>query len=212
MPAVPRSVPGREPTDAHGALPITVETAVDPATARRFYQLYLETFGPLETRAVARQVLHEEEFLEEMGDARISKFVAWDQAGEAVAMSTLTAHLECIPWISPGYFGHHYPEHAARGAVYYLGFTLVHPAHRRSRLFSTMLRAVVDVLEAERAVCAYDICAYNDDVLRFGDNIETLLHRMTDVVVARIDTQAYYRAVFAGPPDRSGRSRDGGPR
>ena len=40
-------------------------------------------------------------------------------------MSTLTRHLETVPWISPEYFAYHFPEHTARDAVYYLGFTLV---------------------------------------------------------------------------------------
>src|SRR3954464_14051950 len=109
---------------------VTVETAVDIATARRFWKLYIETFGELATKAVARQVLHEDEFMAEMLDPRGEKYVTWED-GQAVAMCTLTNHLETVPWISPEYFAYHYPEHTARNAVYYLGFILVAPGHRR---------------------------------------------------------------------------------
>jgi hypothetical protein len=35
-----------------------------------FWELYVAAFGPLRTRAAARQVLHEDEFFEEMADPR----------------------------------------------------------------------------------------------------------------------------------------------
>ena len=74
-------------------------------------------------------------------------------------------HLETVPWISPAYFAHHYPEQTARDAVYYLGFILVDHDHRRSHLFIDLIRRVTETLVDARAMCAYDICAYNDEVL-----------------------------------------------
>ena len=123
-------------------LPITVETKVDDETATRYYKLYRETFGALETRAVARQLLHEEEFMEEMRDPRVDKYVAWE-GDEAIGMSTLTSDLGTVPWISPAYFAHHYPEHTARAAVFYLGFTLVHRQRRQSNIFRAMVERIL---------------------------------------------------------------------
>ena len=177
---------------------VTVEERVDEATARDYHALYRRTFGALATRAVARQVLHESEFMEEMRDPRVHKYVA--RMGEQiVGMSTLTSDLETVPWISPDYFAHHYPEHAARGAVYYLGFTLVSGDHRRSRVFQAMIERVVEVLVAQKAVCAWDICAFNDDSIGFGDAIEHFLHGQAEVTVEKIDRQTYYAGTFAGP-------------
>lgn len=184
------------------SLRLTVESAVDENLARTFYELYLETFGDLASRAVARQLLHEHEFMAEMVDERVHKYLVWDETGEPVGMSTLTNHLETVPWISPDYFAHHYPEHSARGAVYYLGFILVRHDRRRARVFSDMVSRIVDVLVADRAVCAYDICAFNNDVLRLQDNIESLLRRISDVAVHPVDTQTYYTAAFSGRPVR----------
>ena len=179
---------------------ITVETHIDLDTAQKFYELYLEAFGELATKAVARQVLHKHEFMDEMDDERVYKYLAWDKKGQVVAMCTLTSHLETVPWVSPAYFTHKYPEHASRGAVYYLGFVLVRPQYRRSHLFHQLIERVVEVLVSERAVCSYDVCGHNDEVLRLGGIIEALLHRIADVDVAPVDAQTYYTATFTGHP------------
>jgi hypothetical protein len=177
---------------------ITIESRVDEETARRFYDLYVESFGELATKAVARQVLHEHEFMEEMLDPRVDKYLAWD-GGHAIAMCTLTRNLETVPWISPQYFAHHYPDHWRRGAVYYLGFILVAHSHRRSNLFVDLIREISETLVDRRAMCAYDICSYNNAVIGLSDAIETLLRSVADISVATIDTQTYYRAIPMGP-------------
>jgi hypothetical protein len=143
-------------------------------------------------------VLYRDEFFEEMRDPRVWKYLTRDRSGQACGLSTLTQHLETVPWISPEYFAAHYPEHAARRAIYYLGFTLVSAEHRRSRVFEQMISMIVDRIVADNGVCAYDICAYNNEALRFADNIEALLHRSATVTVDRLDTQTYYCADFSG--------------
>ncbi len=178
---------------------VSIETRVDEATATRFWQLYVETFGDLATLAVARQLLHEHEFMDEMYDERVDKYLARDQRGEAVAMCTLTNNLETVPWISPDYFAHHYPEHTARGVVFYLGFILVAHEHRRSRVFLEMIQRVAATIIDQRGMCAYDICAHNVEVLGLADVIASMLQGMADVHVTTVDTQRYYTAVAMGP-------------
>jgi hypothetical protein len=178
---------------------VSIETTVDDTTAVRFWELYLETFGDLKTLAVARQLLHEHEFMEEMRDERVDKYLARDESGEAVAMCTLTTHLETVPWISPDYFAHHYPEHTARGVVYYLGFILVAHEHRRSHVFLEMIQQVAGTIIDQRGMCAYDICAHNVEVLGLADAIAALLQSVADIDVNTVDTQRYYTAVAMGP-------------
>jgi hypothetical protein len=199
---IPRAhpLPGLVPGQVSRRTPsVTIETAVSEQVARRFYALYVKTFGDLATKAVARQLLHEHEFMEEMLDTRIDKYLARDETGEPVAMCTLTRHLETVPWISPDYFAHHYPEHAARDAVYYLGFVLVDQDHRGAHLSLELIRRLSETLIEERAMCAYDICSHNNTVLGLADAIESLITGMADVDVAVIDTQTYYRAIAMGP-------------
>ena len=181
----------------HG-VPITVETEVSHETAASYYKLYRDTFGALETRAVARQLLHEHEFMEEMQDPRVHKYLAWE-GEDVIGMSTLTSDLETVPWISPAYFAHRYPDHTSRQAVYYLGFTLVHRHRRQTRIFRAMVERIVELLVERRAVCAWDICAHNDELLGLNDNIERILHGVAEVTVAPIDRQTYYASTFHGP-------------
>jgi len=179
---------------------VTVESAVDLETARKFWTLYIQTFGEMSVKAVARQVLHEEEFMAEMLDPRVDKYLAWDESGEAIAMCTLTNHLETVPWISPEYFAFHFPEHTSRNAVYYLGFILVSQSSRRLRLFTQLIGQVSALLAERSAICAWDVCGYNNEVLGLAGAIETLLsHNIGEVDVEVIDTQTYYRAFAVNP-------------
>ena len=177
---------------------VSVEKEVDYATAKRYYQLYLDTFGDLETQAVARQLLHREEFLAEMTDPRVHKYVAWDENDVAIGMTTLTTDLETVPWVSPAYFAHHYPDHHARGAVYYLGFTLVHPDHRQAGVYLGMLNAMSEAVIANRGVVGYDMCLVNHDKDLDG-SAARLLGTMADITIAPIDRQSYYAMTFHGP-------------
>ncbi|SDD05880.1 hypothetical protein [Nocardioides lianchengensis] len=177
---------------------ISVETDVDAETAATYYRLYVETFGHLATKAVARQLLHEDEFLEEMHDPRVSKYVAWD-GDDVIGLTTLTKHLETVPWISPAYFEHHYPEQWARDAVYYLGVTLVAKSRRESHVFQAMIAACTELILRERAVCAWDMCFYNDEELGLGPAIRRMLDHHPELQVAPIDRQTYFAAVFSPP-------------
>lgn len=177
---------------------VSVETDLAPAMAEAFFDLYREAFGELETRAVARQLLHREEFLEEMHDPRVEKHVAWSE-GEPIGLSTLTRHLETVPWISPAYFQHHYPDAFARGAVFYIGFTLVRSEHRQSRVFQAMVRSMGAGLAEAGAVVGWDICAFNDDSFGFGEHAARALGQTGEVTVVPVDRQTYYVGTFRDP-------------
>lgn len=175
---------------------IVFEKTVAGAVADRLWGLYLEAFEPLRTRAAARHVLHRTEFDAEMADHRVTKILARDELGEAVGLTTLATDLAAVPWVSPEFFAAHYPEHAARGAVWYIGFTLAHPSRRATRTFVDMIDALVAHLAEHRVVCAYDVSRFNDDSLRFADNLRRRLERTQDVTVETVDRQSYYATTF----------------
>ena len=122
-------------SDPH-PLEVTIETAIDGVHAEDFYRLYLDAFEPLRTRAAARQVLHRDEFMEDMQDPRVFKYVGWSSR----------------PADRPG----HHDQPSGDGAldqsgvlpralsracrtqrpIYYLGFTLVHPSTTPRGLWS----------------------------------------------------------------------------
>jgi hypothetical protein len=192
----PSAISEIDVSGAEGPWRFTHEQVVDSARAEAFYALYALAFSPLKSRSVARQVLTRAEFLEQMTDRLVDKYIAWDTAGEAVGITTLTKHLTSVPWISPDYFAVNYPEEWARNAVYYLGFTLAHPRLRQQRFLETIIGVGIGSLSAERAVIAYDVCAYNNSVLRFTERIEDLLRRHPQASLAAIDTQVYYALRF----------------
>lgn len=177
---------------------VTCTRAPSPELTEEFGSLYEEAFGPMRTLAAARQVLTPDEFSEEMRDARVWKYVAHDEDGRMIGLTTMTDSLESVPWISPEYFRHKYPDAAAREAIFYLGFTLVKPDMRHRPVFFAMMRPATQRVVASRGVCGYDICGYNDESLSFGAGLDRLLHRMSEVEVGAIDVQTYYAASFTG--------------
>ena len=183
--------------EAHaGHWRFTRETVVTDPLAAQFYELYELTFGPLRSRSVARQVLTKSEFYTQMSDPRVDKYIAWSDDGEPVGITTLTKHLESVPWISPEYFAAHYPDHWARHAVYYLGFTLARPSMRRHGFLEAIIEVGMAPLAAERAVMGYDVCAYNNSALGFTERINDILERYPLVQLAAVDTQVYYAVTF----------------
>jgi len=173
-----------------------VVSTVDEETAQRFWSLYRETFGRLAVAAVNRHLLSEHEFMEVMGDERVDKYlVCEDATGEAIAMCTLTNHLETVTWVSAEYFAHHYPDHAARNAVYYLGFSLVGATHRRAQLFTALITRVSQTLVDKGAMCAYDICQHNNQTIGLGDAVGAMIQSVAPIEVQAVDTQTYYAAV-----------------
>jgi hypothetical protein len=172
-----------------------VEPVIVGEDIGRFYGLYLDAFGPLRTMAVARHVLHEDEFLDEMVNPLIDKYVAWDGEGEAIALATVTQHLETVPWISPEYFAHRYPEATARGAVFYLGFILAVPGRQRNRMFSEISRAVITRVAEARGVCGWDVCGFNDKVAGLSQVVAAVSQDISPVEVEVLDTQTYYCGV-----------------
>ncbi|GAB3167207.1 hypothetical protein GCM10027059_27610 [Myceligenerans halotolerans] len=175
---------------------ITFATTVRGELADHLWELYLRAFEPLRTRAAARHVLHRGEFDDELADRRVTKLLARDEHGAAVGLTTLATDLAAVPWVSPEFFATRYPEHAARGAIWYIGFTLAHPGRRSTRTFLDMIDALAAHLAEHRVVCAYDTSRFNDDSLRFADHLRRHLERTRDVTVETVDRQTYHAATF----------------
>ncbi|WP_205199341.1 hypothetical protein [Aeromicrobium sp. YIM 150415] len=191
-------VTGAEPVDRRApGVRIERRTVVPAAEAEQLYAYYESSFGPLREAAAARHVVPLEEFVEEMADPRIDKLVALSEAdGSFLGMSTLARDLDAVPWASPEFYLARYPEHAARGAVWYLGFTMTVPGVQRNGVFATMLSAVVEAALTERAVVGWDMCAANVGA-GFNEAVKAQLGG-DDVPVAQVDVQTYYSADFAG--------------
>jgi hypothetical protein len=182
---------------AGGPFRFTREQVITGPAAESLYRLYHQAFDPLTPRAAARQVLTRNEFLAQLEDHRIDKYVAWESGTEPIGIVTVTKDLGAVPWISPEYYAHRFPEQWARNAIYYLGFALVGPAIRRTSFLDTIVQLCVEPLVAERAVIAYDVCSYNNDVLGFSNRISEMLRRFSHSQPQELDSQIYYGVNFA---------------
>ncbi len=174
----------------------TRQYSMDDHHIALFYELYSLAFEPLKKLSAARQVLTRAEFVEQMRNDRVAKLVAWGDDGKPLGLTTLSNDLTTVPWISPEYFQDHYPEHWARGAVYYLGFTLAHPSQRHRRFVETLIKVGMQEAVTKNAVIAYDVCAHNEKLLRFSARVTGLLATIPNTKFEHIDTQLYACVTF----------------
>lgn len=176
-------------------LTLTVETGLREDVVQALYRLYAAAFEPLRTRAAARHVFSSEEFAHEMGDARIEKYVVWADDGTPAGLTTLATDVAAVPWISPEFYTHRFPEHAARGALCYLGFAMVDPAHERQGIHAMMMDTIYRRLSDLQAVCGVDLSQHSDDN-RIGRVLQAL-GKAPGVTVDHVDTQ-HYQAIVPG--------------
>ena len=67
---------------------------------------------------------------------------------------------------------------------------------RQHGFLEAIIQVGMEPLAAERAVMAYDVCAYNNTVLGFTERIDDILERYPLVQLAAVDTQVYYAVTF----------------
>ncbi|PWD51543.1 hypothetical protein C8046_13635 [Serinibacter arcticus] len=175
---------------------ITSVRTLGPSEIDEWWPVYEAAFTPMKTRAAARHLLERQEFAEEMADPRILKLLASDLDGNAVAMTTVATDLDAVAWISPAFYRERYREALERDALWYVGYTLAHPAARRTSAFVDMLDTLIDLLRENRVTVGYDVSHFNDTSRRFAAHLFERARRVTDLTAQEIDVQTYYAATF----------------
>lgn len=194
--AVSSERPGTENLGELGAWHFTRQYTMAPAQTAEFYALYQLAFEPIRALSVARQVLTEAEFSEQMQHPRVAKYIAWNDSDEPVGLTTLSNDLTTTPWVNPDYFARHYPEQWSRRAVYYLGFTIAHPSQRHQRIVDAIVTVGMQEAMRNQAVIAYDVCSFNNERLQFTERVTQLLAGVPSARLELLDTQSYSCAVF----------------
>lgn len=180
---------------------VTIETVIDETTTEQFLELYRAAFDPLETLAAGRQALTDDEFRHEMCDETVLKFVGWDRRERPVAMAVISTDLDSVPWISPAFWRERYPEHAARGAIFYFGALLVSPTVRGGPWAHRMLTETVKFTGRNRAVAAFDCCQHNVESVELPRLIAEVSHRLAITETQQVDAQVYFAYVLHGLKD-----------
>jgi hypothetical protein len=184
--------PGAARTRSHLGIRVEHHHAVDLAIAARCWEMYRDAFEPLRTRSATRHVMHEDEFMDAMGDGRLEKLVAFDREDRPVGMTLLTRDLHAIPWISPEFYAERYPEATARCAVTYVGFILVDPTVQGGLVFHQLVHRMSLPIAAESGVVAFDMCTFNSTVIRLPKAILKAIRHRNKVDERIEDVQTFY--------------------
>lgn len=178
---------------------VDILTEVPETVAEEFLEIYRAAFEPLKTKSPARQWLTDDEFRHEMSDPSVLKFVA--RAGdedEIVAIALMSTDLEQVPWISVPYFQARYPEHFARGHIYYFGAMLVRPERQGGPWAKYLLDHIFYFIAERRGIGAFDCCGFNVDTVALPDLIVRASHRLIHLDLQTLDQQTYYAGVVGG--------------
>ena len=179
---------------------VSVQTSVDELVEKQLAEIYHAAFEPLEVLSPARQSFTDDELLSQLRSDKVFKFIGLDRNDVPCAMALLATDLTEVPWISPRYFAHHYPQWYDRGKIYYVSTVMVAPDQRQAGAWIVaMLRAFTRKTAADGALMAFDFCQANVE----GGG----LRRATDVVARRmfervewtaLDTQHYHALFMEG--------------
>lgn len=169
-----------------------METTLDEVTTEQFLALYRESFSVLDDKAAARQSLDDGEFREEMKMASVLKFVAWDPARQPVALAFVATDLSVVPWVSPDYYAARFPEHYARGAIYYFGALLARPDYRGGEASYQLVKELSRFVALNDGIAAFDCCQFNLDLLNLPDLVGRVGDEVCEIDRQHIDTQRYY--------------------
>ncbi|MEI6170081.1 MAG: hypothetical protein WCP56_03765 [Candidatus Saccharibacteria bacterium] len=168
---------------------ITRETQVDIELEDKFWKLYNTAFADLRTASPCRQYMHESEFRDEMSDARMLKFVLWED-DMALAMALVAVDLRAIDWISPEFFEMKYPDHYKQGTIYYFGALLVDPGLQGLHYSELLLAELINFVVSNNGIAAFDCYSKNSKWL--PELIEQMGDRVAVVEMTELGYQAYY--------------------
>jgi GNAT superfamily N-acetyltransferase len=162
------------------------------------WKLYQQSFDSLRYRAAARHVMYASEFDAVMADARITKYLAHDDNGMLQGASTMTSDLTALPFLSPEYFAHRWPERYQAGQIFYIGFMAVHPDFIGSGIFGQLVERMTKEVADVDGLAVVDVCADNKDRLHLPRALNSLASTWApQVQMSTLDTQYYIGYDFA---------------
>jgi hypothetical protein len=171
-------------------------TAVPEELAHEFLGIYRSAVLPLDRLTPARQSLTDDEFMHEMREERVLKFVCRDASDMTVALGFMATDLSAVPWINSAYYEARFPDHYQRGAIYYFGALLVRPGRQGGPWATVILSEMSKRVMDDRAIVAFDCCAYNVRVLRLPELIATVGQRLGRVETLELEPQRHFAYLF----------------
>ena len=175
----------------------TIDQITDGQIIDAAWDLYQEAFDELRSLAVQRHLMYRDEFVENMKDPRVTKYLALRDDGTLCGISTYTNDLKAVPLIAPEWFERHWPDHYATKRIWYIGFVAVHPEAQGRQAFAELVEQMYLVASSQNGLVGLDICTYNDEVRHMSRVFRMMISRNSDSMrFNRIDQQSYWLYEF----------------
>lgn len=176
---------------------VEIVERVPDQLAAEFLELYRAAFEPLARRSPARQWLTDEEFLHEMSNPLVLKFVGLSDV-EPVALACMSTDISTVPWMSEPYFAHKFPEAYFSNSLYYFSSMLIRPERQGGPWAKYLLDHILHFLSERGGVGCFDCCGFNVDTVALPDLIQRAGRRYARCEVEVLDRQEYYSLVVDG--------------
>ena len=178
---------------------------VDPALSAKLWHLYEVSYAGMSEQAVTREVLYRSEFDAAIADPTNRLWVLWDDT-MPVGMSLVATDIGATRYLSRAYFEHHYPDHMRRGAVHYIMWLVVHPAHTAKGSIIRLCKEGMALEASDGALLVFDSPQIHQPSIK-GGFAEIAARSAKSVAgpapVHHLETQHYFAIDFAALHDES---------
>jgi GNAT superfamily N-acetyltransferase len=171
---------------------------VDTPLTDKLWHLYEVAYEGAAAQAVTREMLYRTEFDEALADPTNRLWVLWDDA-DPIGMGLVATDIGRTRYLSRAFFEHKFPEHMRRGAVHYIMWLVVHPAHRATGAIVRLSREGMALEAADGALLVFDSPEVNQPNLRGG--FAEMMARLAKSVAGpaplhHLETQHYFAVDF----------------
>ncbi len=172
---------------------------VDVMLADKLWQLYDFAYRGLAEQAVTREMLYRSEFDEAIADPTNRLWVLWDD-NWPVGMSLVATDIGSTRYLSRAYFERHYPDHMRRGAVHYIMWLVIHPAHAAKGAILRLAKEGLALEASEGALLVFDTPEMNQPGVTGG--FAEMMTRLTKYIagpapIHHLEAQHYFAVDFS---------------
>ena len=185
---------------------ITRELIIEGERAEAIWQIYHDSFVPLQELAMQQHLWSREVILDELADPRIVKIVGTAD-GEPVGLCMVTNELEVVPMISPEFLRARYPEQASRNAIFYGVVIFVRSGYRGRTLFARLGTHAGQEAASQGGVIIFDVCSFNRVQASLDDNLRRLAQSFPNSSMDLLDQQSWFAIEVPEPLEDFSRRR-----
>lgn len=171
----------------------THESIVEGDDADALWDLYAAAMRPVDDVAAMQHLEDRDVVVAAFAEPEITKVIA--RVGSTpVGLGMITARLDLINGISPGFFANQFPQHDAEDRIFYLTAVLVDPDRRGKTVFSRLLNELTHIAERVGGVMIFDTCSFNREHHRMDTVVQRIVDRFPRSSWKVIDQQTWYAA------------------